>query len=109
MAQQAAISPRTRPIGVTILTVLAGIAAVLAAVHFLQSMGIFPYMVGSFSIHAFSLWYGLMWGLLVWVYVWLIQMLWRVDRAAWLFLIIITIWNLSVDFIVLLGSETWSD
>jgi hypothetical protein len=28
---------------------------------------------------------------------------------AWLFLIIITIWNLSVDFMMMLGSSEWSD
>jgi hypothetical protein len=109
MAQQAATAPRTRPIGVTILAVLAGIAAVLAAVHLLQSLGIFPYVIGPFSIRGFNLWYALMWGLLVWVYIWLLQMLWRVDRGAWIFLIIITIWNLSIDFITILGSATFSD
>jgi hypothetical protein len=109
MAQHAATAPRTRPIGVTILSVLTGIAAVLCGVHLLQSLGIFPYVIGPFTIRDFNLWYALMWGLLVWVYIWLLQMLWRVDRAAWLFLIIITIWNLSVDFITILGSATFSD
>lgn len=109
MAQQAATAPQTRPIGVTILSILAGIAAVLAGVHLLQSLGIFPYIIGPLSIRGFNLWYALMWGLLVWVYIWLIQMLWHVDRSAWLFLIIITIWNLSVDFMMMLGSATWSD
>jgi hypothetical protein len=109
MAQQAATAPRTRPIGVTILTVLAGIAAVLAGVHLLQSLGIFPFFIGPFSVRAFSLWYALMWGLLVWVYIWLIRMLWNVDQAAWLFLLIITVWNLSVDFLTLIGNETFSD
>ena len=109
MAQQAATAPRTRPIGVTILTVLAGIAAVLSGVHLLQSLGIFPYFIGPFSVRGFNLWYALMWGLLVWVYIWLIRMLWNVDQAAWLFLVIITVWNLSVDFLTLIGNETFSD
>jgi hypothetical protein len=109
MAQHAATAPRTRPIGVTVLTVLAGIAAVLSGIHLLQALGIFPYLIGSFSIRDFNLWYALMWGLLLWVYVWLIQMLWRVDQSAWMFLIIITIWNLSVAFITILGSPTFSD
>src|SRR4029434_10838258 len=109
MAQQAATAPRTRPIGVTILAVLAGIAAVLSGVHLLQSLGIFPYIIGPFKARDFNLWYALMWGLLLWVYIWLVQMLWRVDRMAWLFLIIITIWNLSLDFMSMLGSSEWSD
>ena len=109
MAQQAATAPRTRPIGVTILAVLTGIVAVLCAVHLLQSLAIFPYLIGPISVRGFNLWNALMWGLLLWVYIWLIQMLWRVDRQAWLFLVIITIWNLSVDFMLMLGSSEFSD
>jgi hypothetical protein len=50
-----------------------------------------------------------MWGLLVWVYIWLVQMLWNVDRQAWIFLVIITIFNLCLDFIAILGTTTWQD
>jgi hypothetical protein len=102
-------SSRSRPIGVTILAVLAGILALLAAVHTLQALAIFPYFVGPFAIRSFSLFYAIMWGLLVWVYIWLIQMLWRVNPAAWMFLVIITVFNLTFDFVVMLGNETWSD
>jgi len=77
---------KKRPFGVTLLAILAGLAAVLAGVHALQALGIFPYMIGPFSVHAFNFWSFLMWALLVWVYVWLVQMLWRVDKQAWLFL-----------------------
>src|SRR5512136_1634928 len=79
------VAPKKRPIGVTILAILAGIAAVLAGVHTLQSLGIFPYVIGPVKLHSFNLWNALMWGLMVWVYVWLAQMLWRVDPQAWLF------------------------
>ena len=109
MAQQATTASRTRPIGVTILAILTGVAAVLSAVHLLQALGIFPYVIGPVSIRGFNLWYALMWGLLLWVYIWLIQMLWRVNPQAWMFLIIITIWNLSVAFLAMLGSAEWSD
>lgn len=50
-----------------------------------------------------------MWGLMVWVYVWLIQMLWNMDNAAWLFLAVITIFNLVLDFMMMLGSNSWTD
>ena len=77
--------------------------------HLLQSLAIFPYIFGPISVRGFNLWNALMWGLLLFVYIWLIQMLWRVDRQAWLFLVIITIWNLSVDFMLMLGSSEFSD
>jgi len=100
---------KKRPFGVTILAILAGLAAVLAAVNALQALGIFPYFVGEFKVHAFNFWTFLMWGLLVWVYVWLVQMLWRMDKSAWLFLAVITVFNLILGFTVALGSGEFSD
>ena len=102
---------KERPIGVTILAILAGIAAVLAAIHALQFLGILPFFIGSsgYKVHAFSFWYALMYGLLVWVYIWLAQMLWRVERQAWLFLVMITMFYLILDFFALFGATTWGD
>ncbi len=75
---------KERPIGVTILAILAGIAAVLAAIHALQFLGIIPFFIGpsGYKVHAFSFWYALMYALLVWVYIWLTTMLWRVEPQA---------------------------
>src|SRR5512139_1045381 len=107
MTQQAVVK---RPFGVTLLAILAGIAAVLAAIHALQGLGIFPYVFGRFTVHAFSLWNFIMWGILVWIYIWLIQMLWRLDPSAWLFLAVITTFNLILDFMVMLSSTaTFTD
>src|SRR5881227_502775 len=102
---------KERPIGVTILAILAGIAAVLAAIHALQFLGILPFFIGSsgYKVHAFSFWYALMYGLLVWVYIWLAQMLWRVERQAWLFLVMISMFYLILDFFALFGATTWGD
>jgi len=100
---------KSRPFGVTVLAILAALAAILAGVHALQSLGIFPYFIGKFSVHAFSFWSFLMWALMVWVWVWVVQMLWRVDKQAWVFLAVITVFNLILDFTVTLGAATWSD
>ena len=101
---------KSRPFGVTVLAVLAGIVAFFAAIHTLQSLAILPYFIGPFVVRDFSLWYALMWGLMVWVYVWLVRMLWNVDKQAWLFLCVITVFNLVLDFTVMLSlSGTWSD
>jgi hypothetical protein len=100
---------RARPIGVTILAILAAIAAVVAAINALQFFGIIPFFIGPVAFRTFNFFYGLMWLLMVWVYVWLFQMLWRVEPAAWMFLVIITIFNLILDFIAMLGSSTWQD
>jgi len=95
-----------RPLPVTILAVLAGIAAVLAVFHFLQALGILPYVIGPVSIRDFNLWYVIMWGLMVWVWAWLFRMLWNVESSGWMFLVIISIFNLILDFFAVLGAST---
>ena len=100
---------KKRPFGVTVLAILAGIAAVLAGVHALQSLGILPFALGPFTVHAFSFWSFLMWALMVWIWVWVVQMLWKVEKEAWLFLAVITTFNLILDFTVMLGAGEWSD
>lgn len=42
-----------RPFGVTILAILAGIAGVLAVVHFFQALAILPYFIGPFAVILF--------------------------------------------------------
>ena len=103
---------KQRPVGVTILAILAAIAAVIAAFHALQFLGLIPFFIGGpygFPIRYVNFWYALMYGLLVWVYIWLFQMLWRVDREAWIFLVIITLFYLILDTLTLLGASTWAD
>ena len=95
-----------RPIAVTILAVLAGVAAVLAAIHFLQALGIIPYFIGPVAIRDFNIWYAIMWGLMVYIWVWLIRLLWRVDPQAWMFLLLVSIFNIMFDFIAMLGATT---
>ena len=100
---------KQRPFGVTVLAILAGLAAVLAGVHALQSLGILPFALGPFKVQAFSFWSFLMWALMVWIWVWVVQMLWKVEKEAWLFLAVITAFNLILDFTVMLGAGEWSD
>ena len=100
---------RRRPIGVTILAVLAGSVAVLAGLHFLQAVGVLPYVVGPVSVRDFNLWYTLMWGLTVWVWAYVTRLLWRVDPWAWMFLVVIAAFNLLFDFVALIGTTTVSD
>jgi hypothetical protein len=100
---------KKRPFGVTFLAIMAGIAAVLAGVHSLQALGLLPYFIGPFTVHAFNFWSFLMWALMVWVWVWLVKMLWNVEKQAWMFLAVVTIFNLILDFTVMLGPTSWSD
>ena len=102
-----------RPFGVTVLAILATLAAILAGVRTLQYLGIIPFtidfFIGDFSFRTFNLWAAFMWGLLTWIYIWLVRMLWNVQPEAWLFLAVITVFNLILDFIVLVGGGTVED
>ena len=100
---------RHRPIMVTILAIGAGLLAVLSAVHLLQALGILPFVIGRFEVRAFSLFHAIMFGLLVWVWGWLVQMLWKVEPQAWIFLVVVSMFNLVLDFVLLLGETSWSD
>jgi len=95
-----------RPLGATILAVLAGVALLLAIVHLLQALGIVPYLIGPVAVRDFSLWYVLLWGLMVWVWLWVIEALWTVRPEAWLFLLIVSGFNLLFDFITIAFSTT---
>ena len=111
MAELSQTQARERPVGVTILAILAGIAAVFAAIHAIQFLGIFPFVLGpsGYSVHYFSFWYSLMYGLLFWVYIWLTRALWRVEPGAWMFLVIVTMFYLILDLFMLIGANTWQD
>ena len=104
---------RERPFGVTILAILAGVAAILSAIHALQFLGLFPIVIGqsqNVAVRTYiSFWYALMYGLLFWVYIWLVRMLWRVDPAAWMFLVFITVFELILDIFSMFGATTWQD
>jgi hypothetical protein len=97
-----------RPIGVTILAVAAGVMAVLSGVATLRFLGLFPFL-GPLNIRIFNLWYAFLYGLLTWIWVWVTQMLWRVDYQGWLFLAVITVFNLTINFVILITGGEWYD
>ena len=101
---------KQRPFLVTLLAILAGIVGVVSVIHALQGLGILPFIIGSFKVRNFDLWYAISWGLMAWIYFWLVQMLWRMDKSAWLFMAVITVFNLILDFTTMLTSNaTFSD
>ena len=94
-----------RPIGVTILAVLSGFLALLAILATLNWLGLVPWFGPGPAIRTFNLWYALLYGLLAWVYIWLTRMLWNMDKSAWIFLAVITIFNLIIAFVTIISSN----
>jgi len=95
-----------RPFGVTVLAFLSGLMAVLAVVACLRFLGL-GFGPG-FKLGG-ALWYAFMWGLLAWVYIWLTQMLWHVQPQAWIFLAVITVFNLVMGLLAEIGNGGYYD
>ena len=100
---------KSRPFGVTILAILAGIAAFLAIIHTLQMLHLFPIRgpLGVFSFFTFDFLGALLWGLMAVIYIWLVRMLWNLDPQGWLFLVVISILNLILAFVSVLGNSSF--
>jgi hypothetical protein len=97
-----------RPIGVTILALVAVVLAFLNAIVMLRFLGFLPFL-GPVNVRVFNLWHALLYGLLAYIWIWLAQMLWQVDPQAWMFLAVITIFNMCVDFVLLVTGGSWYD
>jgi hypothetical protein len=97
-----------RPIGVTILAIGAALLAVINGIIMIRFLGFLPFL-GPLDVRVFNLWYAFLYGLLAYVWAWLTGMLWNVDPQAWMFLAVIVVFNLCIDFVVLITGGTWYD
>jgi hypothetical protein len=98
---------RSRPIGVTILAVLALLGAGVALMHTLQMLHLWPVYLGTVAFFTFNLVGGLLWGVLMAFYLWLAQMLWNRNPQAWLLVILLAILNIGLAFTSILGGSSW--
>jgi hypothetical protein len=98
---------QSRPFGVTVLAILGGIAGVIAAYHTLQYLHILPFWLGPMAFYGFDLWGALLWGITTVIYAWLVSMLWTMNPSGWLFLVILSIWNLVLAALSILGASTF--
>ncbi len=97
-----------RPVGVTILAFVAVVLAFLDAIVMLRFLGFIPFL-GPVDVRIFNIWHALLYGLLAYMWIWMAQMLWQVDHQAWLFLVVITVFNLCIDFVLLATGGSWYD
>jgi hypothetical protein len=97
---------KERPIGVTILAVLALLGAVNAAIYTLQMLHILPVYLGPVAFWEFSLFGAFFWGILVLIWLWVFRMLMDVQPQAWNFMMILSVLNLVFGFISVLGGSS---
>ena len=97
----------SRPFGVTLLAILAGVAAVFAVIHTLQLLHLFPIFLGPIRFFTFDLLGALMWGLLAAIWIWVTKGLWNLDPQAWFFVVGLASLNLIMAGVSILGQTTW--
>ncbi|HET6443046.1 MAG TPA: hypothetical protein VFI27_00580 [candidate division Zixibacteria bacterium] len=90
---------KSRPIGVTILALLAAVGAIVAIISTLQWFGV---SFAWYSSLVNNIWYALMWALMAAIYIWLVRMLWNVDYQGWLFVVVLSTLNLILAFATLI-------
>ena len=97
-----------RPIGITIIAILAAIATIIAAIHTLQYLHILPFFIGQMAFFGFDLWGGLLWALMTIIYAWVVLQLWNVNPQGWMFLVLISALNIILDILSIIGATTLS-
>lgn len=97
-----------RPFGITLLALLAGAAALINIWHTLQMLHILPVSLGEHRFFTFDLVGAILFGLLAAIYIWVFVMLWNVNPQGWLFITVLTILNLILAFVSILGQSTFT-
>jgi hypothetical protein len=98
-----------RPIGITILAILALVAAVIGAFHTLQYLHLMPFFLGSVTFWGFDLWGAILWGLMTLIWLWVASQLWNMNPQGWMFLVFLSGLNLILAVVSLIGGTSFSD
>jgi hypothetical protein len=98
-----------RPVGITILAILAAIATIISAIHTLQYLHLLPFFLGPMTFFTFDLWGALLWGVMTLIYLWVMRMLWNVDPQGWMFLVILSALNIVLALLSAIGGSTLAE
>jgi hypothetical protein len=101
-------APRTRPIGVTILAILAFIAAIVNIYHALQYFGILPHFLGPVRFFGVDILGALLYLVLAAIWFWVGRMLWNLDRQGWTFVVAIAVIEIVFSLLAVLGQSTFA-
>ena len=101
---------KKRPFGVTLLAILAGIAAVVAIVHTLQFFGILKFNLFGELQFIYQDWLGgILWGVMAAIWIWVARMLWNVNPQGWLFVVALATINIIFNIVAILGQSSWEE
>jgi hypothetical protein len=97
---------RHRPIGITLLAILAVVAALVAVWHTLQYLHLVPFTLGPLQFYGYDPLGAIMWAILAMIWVWVAARLWTVDPRGLMFAIVLSGLNLVLALLSLLGAST---
>lgn len=98
---------RHRPIGITFLAILCFIAGIVSVYHGLQFLGLIPSSLGPVNFFNVNILGALVYGILAWIWFWVGYALWKVYRQGWWAVIIISILNLILVGLAIIGQSTF--
>jgi len=99
---------RHRPLGITILAILAGVAFLVNAFVTLLFLGAAPVaLLGGTGFFGEALLGAMLWGIMALIWGWVAAGLWTLNPQAWLFVVVLSILNLILAFVSMLGATTW--
>lgn len=100
--------PRHRPFGVTVLAILAGIIFVINAFITLLFLGALPAAIfGDTGFFGAALVGAIAWGILTAFWAWVTAGLWNLRPQALLFVVILSLFNIVLILLSILGGSTW--
>jgi hypothetical protein len=97
-----------RPIGVTLLAILAALAAAAMAVNALQFLGVIPPILGAVAFFGVSPLGAVLCAACAAIFGWLAVALWRLRPAAWMYTWLFAGVALVVAALAVLGASTLS-
>ena len=95
---------QARPLGVTIIALLAFLQALIAAIHTLQFLHILPFSLGQMNVFGFDLLAALLWAATTAAYLWAGRVLWRLEESGWMFAVLLSGWIVILDLVELIGA-----
>jgi hypothetical protein len=95
-----------RPIGVTVLAVVAVLGAIVMALNALQYLGLIPHLLGGVSFFGLNPLAAGVFAIGAAIFAWLAHGLWRLQPAAWVYTVIHAIVMLVVALLAVIGAST---
>ncbi|NOR89698.1 MAG: hypothetical protein GQ524_05535 [Anaerolineales bacterium] len=100
---------KKRPIGVTLLAILAGFAAGVAIIYTLQMLHLWPVTgpLGQYNFFTFNMFGAILWGIMAAIWLWVARLLWAVDIQGWLFVVVLATLNIILGLFWIIGGTPW--